>query len=189
MVTYILMSHTVNTTYKCNEEASTFHRITGKKCYGVDVDMLECKYQEGSSEPVPVAVTDYKYPGKSLSDTHSSFGAYLMLSKRLDIPFFIIITYLDLNFTTKCYYVIPADQRAKKYFVRCKLNQQGAWLGLKDFSKFLHALRSQPWNGEEVVDADNLVACHLEAGTKLKELPNEIRQYPLPKLEFSWLKQ
>ncbi len=187
------MSRQSNTDFKANESASDYHRILGKCCYYSDLDMTEA--DSGSEEAMcisytydnknikPVAIIDWKYPGKSLSDKYSAVQLRLTIANSLNIPMFFCITYLDEQYPIKCFYVIPINLNAKHYFRRCGLVWQGEWMSVKTFSKFQHGLRNKTWNGEEEIDPKNAAACGLSVG-KLKDLPNQLTKYELPQMEF-----
>jgi hypothetical protein len=193
--------HTANTIYKDNDEASKYHRILGKPCYYLDVDQTELEdgtmnqtlkeYTYINGNPKTVALIDFKYPGKSLSDKYSSIKYQIWSSEneyKTPLPFFIVLTYLTNVHPVKMYYVIPANIPARQYFDKCKFSNKGRWMSLRAFSKFQHALRNIPWTPNQIIDADNLKAVGLPAGMTLNDLSGEVMEYVLPTLDFSWLK-
>lgn len=192
------MARQSNTIYCCNKSASNWHRILGKCCYYLDNDqteledgtvsatMKEFTYKDG--HPETVALIDFKYPGKSLSDKYPAIQYQIYNSEheyKVPVPFFIVLYYLDVQYPIKMYYVIPANIPARSYFDRCELSDKGTWMSIKMFSKFQHALRNKTWNGEELLKDANLSAIGLN-GTKLKDLSNIVMKYDLPYLDFSW---
>jgi hypothetical protein len=194
------MSITSNTKFKNNELASDYHRILGKCLYYLDSDqteleersaeatMKEFTYENG--HPRTVALIDFKYPGNSLSDKYASIQYQIYNSEqeyKVPVPFFMTLYYLDLDHDVKMYYVIPANVPARKYFDKCELPAIGAWMSVKKFSKFLHAIRGKTWNGEESINDTNLFKVNLPAGTKLKNLSSKIKEYKLPYFDFSWI--
>ncbi len=183
LMTYSYMSHQANTPYKVNPEASDYHRVLGKKAYGSDIDMFEYTYnQDGTIKPI--ALFDYKYPGKQLGDNYSPIQLRITIADKLNLPFFVAVTYLDDKYPVKMYYIIPINNNAKNYFKRCELSSDGHWFSLRAFSKLQHALRGHKWNPEEEINDKNGEACGLPVFAKLKDLSNEVKQYPLPLLDF-----
>jgi hypothetical protein len=194
------MALIANTTFTGNKLATVFHRVLGKCCYMVDTDqreletgiaediMNEYTYEHGHQKTV--AMIDWKYPGKALSDSHPAIQYQIYSSEnewKNPMPFFMVVYYLDVQFTTKMFYVIPANVPARSMFDHWELSDRGAWMSPKKFSKFQHGLRNKPWNGEEVLRDENLIAAGLPAGMRLKDLSSATVEYPLPVLDFSWL--
>ena len=171
-----------NTPYDTNVAASDHHRVLGSHIYGADLDMLEYKYLSNGTI-VPAAIIDWKYPGDKLGMKYSAIQLQRAVADKLEVPFFMAITYLSDTYPVKCYYVIPCNTLSIKYFYKCVKPINGCWCSLQGFSKLQHALRSQIWNPDEVIDEKNLVAVGLPVGTKLKELPRKIKHYPLPMME------
>lgn len=176
------MSRVQSTNYKENKEASAYQRITGKQCYGADADMIYYTYQDGQVKFS--AICDYKYPGKTLSDTYSPMQMQIALADQLKIPFLAIITFLDDSYPTKCYYIVPYNDYAKRYFAKCELNTAGDWFSLRAFSKLQHALRGKVWDKSETISSVNLGAVGLPAGTTLGQLSNAVdTTYHLPEIK------
>lgn len=204
------MAKISNTDYKENEWASKYHRILGRACYYSDIDQVDAnegslssmcvEYTYVDNKITPVSFTDWKYPNEGhISDRYSGIQLQITMADGLKIPFFIVVTYLDEKFPVKMYYVIPANQYANKYFTKCELPTQGAWMSLRKFSKFQHGLRGKPWNAEEEIrgkrkfdgtydNEKSLIDVGLPVTTKLKDLSSQVQHYPLPQLQLSWLK-
>ena len=195
------MSTTANTSFSGNRMASHWHRVLGKACYFLDSDHIELsdgtigdtmkEYTYKNGVPSTVAMIDFKYPGKSLSDSYSAIQYQIHSTEnefKTPIPFFMVIYYLDKDIhEIPMYYVIPANVPARLYFDKCKLSDAGAWMTVKKFSKFQYALRNQPWNQNEVIDDKNAAMVGLRPNMTLRDLPDEPARYPLPKMNFSWL--
>lgn len=184
-----------NTETRSNDLASDYHRILGYRMYSQDIDMMmteignkEEMFYEFTGNGNPVAMIDYKYPGQRLSDKHFSIQGQINIANRLEIPFFFAITYLDVNHPIKMYYVIPINKLAREFWIETNRKPlPGAWLTLRQFSQFEHALRSMPWNPAEPIPERNLEAVQLQPGMTLGDLPNVKAEYPLPQLDFSWM--
>lgn len=194
------MANTQNTSYKDNDWASRYHRILGKSLYYLDVDQTELEsgtmnktlkeYTYENGNPKTVALIDFKYPGKSLSDKYSSIQYQIYSSEheyKTPLPFYMVITYLSEEYPVKMYYVIPANSVARKGFEFLKFPMLGQWMSVRRFSQFQHWLRNKKWNGEEEILAANLLDINWNSELKLKELPGAEKQYPLPTMDFSWL--
>lgn len=194
------MSHVMNTPYYFSNTFNfDYHRIMGKVCYDVDMDHIvttggsmengawaEIAYLD--NEPEAIAIMDWKYPGEStLKDTYHGFRSQRNMAKKLDVHFFTVITYLDENFPIKSYYVIPCNEKAIRFCKGWKYNPKGQWLSLRGFSQFLHNIRGKYWSPKEEINPENLKFLKIPRLT-LGELSNEVKEYDLPKIEFSWLK-
>lgn len=193
------MATQANTIFKGNNLASDWHRILGGCCYYGDIDQTETEngfeeeqmkeYTYDSGKPRTVAMIDWKYPGKSLSDKHPSIQYQIFTSEqeyKIPIPFFMVVYYLDEQFPVKMYFVIPANIPARTIFDRCELSDQGKWMSVRTFSKFQHLLRDKPWNGDEQIKNVNLGKIGLPDNMKLKDLSSKVKEYNLPYRDFSW---
>jgi len=189
------MATRANTPYKENGEASCWHRVLGICCICSDEDCVEAldgsipmfiegTFKYGEPDPVPVAMFDWKYPGKSLSDKYVAIRLQRGTANQLKIPFFFAITYLDDNFPIKCYYVIPINQFAKDKFALWTYPIEGKFLSIKQFSKIQHTLRKKIWDGDEVIEPANLLAVGLTPPMCLKDLPDQTYPYTLPIMDF-----
>jgi hypothetical protein len=143
-----------------------------------------CEFTYENGEAKPVAIIDYKHTGQILSDKWPAIQCQIWMANNCGIPFYFVIYFLDEEYATKCYFVVPGNSLAKKQFAFWKLSEKGAWLGLKDYSKFQHALRKKIWNGDEVIDDKNLITVGFAPGMKLKDLPNKVDNYPLPEIKL-----
>lgn len=191
------MAQISNTTYKDNNLASDFHRISGRYCYTTDIDCLATntgnednmffEYSYDNHKIKPVAMIDWKHPGKSLSDKYSAVQAQIAIADKLEVPFFFIITYLSDEYDTKMYYVIPINEKARKIWAFWQRETPGDWLTLKSYSKFHHSLRKLEWNKDEPINQINLAAVKLSNINTLGDLPNKKAVYQLPELNFSWM--
>lgn len=195
------MAQIANTVFKISDLTSHWHRVLGSCCYFLDQDQTELtdgtmessmrEFTYEDNHPKTVAIIDWKYPGKSLSDKYAAIKYQIHSSEneyKTPIPFFIIIYYLDDQYKEKMYYVIPANTYARNFFSINNFPIEGKWLTVYNFSKFQYALRSKKWNEFENIKRENLLAVGLAKDLKLKDLPNSYVEYPLPALNFSWIK-
>jgi hypothetical protein len=176
-----------------NNLASLFHRISGNRCYCSDIDslhsslgetsmFLESKFNAGKPELSFMA--DYKMPGKTLSDKWAGVQIQLADAERTPaLPLFHIITYLGSEYPVKMFYVIGVNQLAQQ-----SVSGMGSWFSVREFSQWQHQMRKIKWNPEETLDAKNVENCGLNPKVvrRLIDLPAERKEYPLPKLDYSW---
>lgn len=181
------MATTKNTPYNNYNIANDYHRVQGSICYEMDIDVIEFTYING--KPIPIAIVDWKYPGKCLSDNFTCSQQQIAVADLLNVPLFFAITYLDDNFPVKMYYLIPINDIAHRFFFSNNVNQNGVWLTVLGYSRFLHKLRNKTWNGNEIINEKNLAAIGFSTPMKLKDLPNKYKEYELPKLDFSWMRK
>ena len=141
--------------------ASKFHRKLGRKIFMTDIDGLEYKYAPSGIEFVAVidykAVLNDKYNLQPIYLNRSSIQANRHLANKLEIPFFIVVTYLTDNYEVPMYYVYPANENANKY--------KPTWMSVHQFSEFQHELR-------------NISPNQMEIGC----LSKEMAEYNLPKI-------
>lgn len=139
-------------------------------------------------------VIDYKHV--KLDEVHNQYftdtlftikapAIYYDRGTKVPVPFFVVLTYLSEEFADKMYFVLPTNNAAKEHFQTYKKDLNGQWMTPLRFSQFQHTLRELSWNGEEIIDPINLKAVGLPVNLKLKELPNKLVEYPLPKLNFN----
>jgi hypothetical protein len=179
-----------------SELASIFQRVLGRCCYYSDLDDLEANegstemfvhytYTHANPEPLPVAVIDWKYPGKSISTKYSPIKLQKVVANKLEIPFFITIAYLDVQHPIKCYYVIPVNSFAIKLFRKYRLDSvTGEWFSLRKFCMLQHLLRNRKPNWDEKIDQTNAKAAGLPLSATLGDLPDDVQIYPLPTIEI-----
>lgn len=172
------MAHERNTTYIGNAEGSDFQRISGSKCYGADVDMMWYTYENQAVKVV--AVIDFKYPGEKIDKRYMDLP--LHTANTFNVPFFVIITFLATEFKTKCYYVVPGNLQAKRYFMLCNLDISGEYFSLRRLSKLHHHIRNINWRGDEIINKKNLQAVGLPTEMRLKDLSDEVEHYTLPEI-------
>lgn len=180
--------------------ASIYHRILGKCILYTDIDSLQT--EEGSMDNINleylnnygknkrVAIFDYKRQNagkqQSVGMQYSAMQTQLELANDLNIPLFMVLTYLSEEYEHKMYYVIPINDIAKDFFKKRKIDCCGMWQTLKTHSQFQHALRDIKWNQNERIPFKIRWNETLKLSDReeylLKELPNKVVKYPLPKM-------
>ena len=184
------MSH--NSDYHYDEFTSRYHRILGK-CFYTDIDCIEFdkSFQEGinmeykyeSNTIKPVAFIDYKYVADTTTVALGKLDAYKALANCMIVqtPVFVVFGYLDIQFPVKCFFVKPENESAKGIFDQLGKSHSGAWMSVRDFSRFQHILRNKDWNeNEQIKDRDiqhiKQLDCNapLSNNMRLKDLPNKL---------------
>ena len=157
--------------------ASLYHRLTGRYSLYTDIDLtiteegqmentnLDYCYQNGKRKRV--ALLDYKRMNKDTVTTQK-VGTYyykdgekknidamlcqIDLANDLNLPFFIVCTYLDDAWTNKQYLLIPINQIAKDFFLTHKQDVNGQWMSLRKYAQFHHLLRNKPFDTTEEIN-------------------------------------
>lgn len=133
----------------------------GAKPLSTNVDCFEYVYIDGVL--ILVAMVDYKHKGESLSTRHSAIQCQALIARKLALPFFFTITYLDpAEYDVPMYYVIPVNQMATS-----KITQiEGQWMTVRQYALWLHEIRGirVPEKDVEIID----------------KLPNTFKRYQLP---------
>ena len=176
------MSHVRNTKYSFNL-GNDYKRLMGRKNYGIDIDMIEYKYVNNKVEFV--AIIDWKHnSAQRISDKYSAAAVYKQLAADYNIPFFFNITFLDDQYETKMFFVIPINNKAQTIFAQYNKDLGGEWMTLKGYSKFLTHLRGDTWNGSEKIDERNCVNLGSPIFKTLNDLPDVKIMYKLPRIEL-----
>ena len=88
------------------------------------------------------------------------------VSEKLEIPYWIVLTFLEEFLDIKMVYLIPVNEKAH-------LNGSHGWMSIQEWSQFNHRIRDLYWNPYE-----------LSNGKWLKELDSRKAEHPLPKIFF-----
>ena len=88
------------------------------------------------------------------------------VSEKLEIPYWIVLTFLEAERDIKMVYLIPVNEKAH-------LNGSHGWMSIQEWSQFNHRIRDLYWNPYE-----------LSNGIWLKELDSRKAEHPLPKIFF-----
>ena len=105
---------------------SLLHRDLGQKLYCTDVDCIEYRFENGKRKAV--AIIDYKNPVNStkLDLTGETILFQRDLADQLNVPFFVVYTYLEEEFyDTNMMYLLPINDIAKKMFVDWNIETPG----------------------------------------------------------------
>jgi len=151
-------------THKRDLLPSLFHRKLGRKILMLDIDCLEYQFKHGRIENV--AIIDYKFPNiKNICADDLSNKVQINLANQLNIPFFIVITYLDTEeYSIPMFYVIAMNDIAKNMFASTKKTK--FWLSAFGYCRFQHFLRG--------------INIDLEREPELASLSKETAEYKLP---------
>lgn len=174
---------------------SLFHRCLGQRIYMTDLDSLLTSHdqienltQEFSMQDdlSLIALIDYKhYNIKSISKKPPAIRAQIKMADKLEIPFFIVITYLDL--ATPMYFTVPMNDISKKFFTKYNQPLPGRWMTVKIFSQFQHTLRCLNWNPNDEIPFSERWNEELKLSNApsytLNDLPNEKVTYDLPDMK------
>lgn len=131
--------------YGEGKAVSDMHFRLGKAHKSTNIDCLEYKYVNGKR--IRVAVIDYKYGTQKegqypISLADDAMQCQLELANDLNLPFFIVITFLDTNVCdVPMYYVIYANNLAKSVFDSVGRRNNGYWFSVRDYAKFQCLLR------------------------------------------------
>jgi hypothetical protein len=142
-----------------------YHRYIGAQCYMLDVDWLLYSFRKDSSIKFEAAIS-IKHRTMSYKPDNR---AYAQLASDYDIPFFTIITYLDMPIPML--YVIPENYLANT-FIHDNYTKVGQWMSLYEYSEFEHYVRGIKFNEEEIVKS--------ETGMRIKDLSKEKTTYIVP---------
>ena len=88
------------------------------------------------------------------------------VSEKLEIPYWIVLTFLEKQIDIKMVYLIPVNEKAH-------LNGSHGWMSIQEWSQFNHRIRDLYWNPYE-----------LSNGIWLRELDSRKAEHPLPKIFF-----
>jgi hypothetical protein len=115
---------------------SQYQRRLGRKLLMTDLDSLHYTYK--NNEIVFSAIFDYKHHSiKEIHHGQSAIQAQKKLATILEIPLFIVVTYLDpVEHPTPMYYLIPGNEQAKKFV------PENNWFSEYDYSVLQHKLRN-----------------------------------------------
>ena len=120
---------------------SDTHRTLGPQILCTNLDCLEYMYVNG--QIVFVAVIDYKEGcAKDIHLGQSAADAQVKLAVLLNLPLFIVLTYLDPNiYPIPMYKVIAENELAKNKMTHINFNPDGEWMSIRRYSHFRHYLR------------------------------------------------
>lgn len=132
------------------------HRTLGKRIAMTDIDQLEYVHEKDGTIRF-VAIIDVKHGSiEKLLDV-SAIKAQEMLAEKLDIPFFIVLTYLDPEkYEVPMYYIRPKNHQARDIMIKLKkslashFQEGGLWCSVYDYSKFQHYIRKIIPNENEI---------------------------------------
>ena len=192
------MANTQNTQWKSNDEASEIRRLLGRANYYCDFDDIMSNEDNIESSGMmytfeygkrkTVAIIDYKQgiaqdiPCKQNMEAIKQQAHFATNEMKTPLPFFIILTYLLDEHETKMYYTMPCDKAARKIIKKPR------WMTLFEMSRFECFLRGKRFDPEEVINQDRLLAKYgFPSGMKLKDLPNIIVEYPLPRIDMDFI--
>lgn len=149
---------------------SILHRALGKSLYELDIDSLEYSWKNGNVEFA--AIIDYKngVMTKQRKRDYQTAIVQRKLANKLEIPFFIVYTFLETNLKIKMMFVVPRNEFAKDLFNKINKSENGIWLSLRNYSRFLHYVRKIP--NDEIAQ---------------KNLSNAYIEYPLPGEDCGYL--
>ena len=126
---------------------SLYHRRLGRKLYMLDIDHMAYTYRNGNIEFC--SVIDWKNgSAKNISTKWSPIQAQIVLADKLEIPFFIVVTYLDpALYKIPMYYVIPINTKAKSI-------SGMKWYTEYDYSLLEHQIRNASVEITEALSKD-----------------------------------
>jgi hypothetical protein len=78
----------------------------------------------------------------------------LELSNKLNIPYFIFLTYLE-KYEIPMYFILPINKMAKDLFTKYNCSVEGKWFSIRNTIRFLSFLHKKNINEDEISSFSN----------------------------------
>ena len=153
------------------------------------IESMAMEYTFIHGERKTVALIDWKQgiaesiPCKQNMEAIKQQAYFASHEMKTPLPFFIGLTFLLEEHTTKMYFMLPANKPARRI-----IPSNGKWMTLFAMSKFQHFIRNRKFDPDEIIFQDKILTKYgFPIGMKLGDLPKERVEYPLPDIDFHFL--